>query len=293
MAGNIYHSWNGTVLTITSDSGTSSANLKGDDGARGAQGVAGGTCYNVCVAPTNIFDNSNWSNPINQRGEISGYINWQYFIDRWILGATDASQVYFDINTQYQSIGVSTETGADIYLIQRFPLGIIKKNQIYTLAYETLEGNIVIVHVSAFEETASFTQAVIQVKSNTYIKWVAMYEGTYTADTLPAYQYKGYAAELAECQRYYIKIATQPINGWCYNWGRVSAFVPTPVQMRTAYPTVTSSNSNFYVGSTSYNAALDGGTSVNNGVVIYYTHTAAINGQCVIPEFAAEINADL
>lgn len=41
MAGTITHKWNGTVLTITSDSGTSSADLKGekgDDGARGAQG---------------------------------------------------------------------------------------------------------------------------------------------------------------------------------------------------------------------------------------------------------------
>lgn len=40
----IYHEWNGTVLTITSDSGTSSADLKGDKGdtgIRGAQGVAG------------------------------------------------------------------------------------------------------------------------------------------------------------------------------------------------------------------------------------------------------------
>lgn len=38
------HSWNGTVLTITSDSGTSSMDLKGekgDDGARGPQGPAG------------------------------------------------------------------------------------------------------------------------------------------------------------------------------------------------------------------------------------------------------------
>jgi hypothetical protein len=44
MAGEIKHSWAGTVLTITSDSGTSSCDLKGekgDDGCRGAQGVAG------------------------------------------------------------------------------------------------------------------------------------------------------------------------------------------------------------------------------------------------------------
>lgn len=40
----ITHEWNGTVLTITSDSGTSSADLrgeKGDTGVRGPQGVAG------------------------------------------------------------------------------------------------------------------------------------------------------------------------------------------------------------------------------------------------------------
>lgn len=41
MEGKIYHEWNGTVLTITSDSGTSSADLKGDTGARGAQGKCG------------------------------------------------------------------------------------------------------------------------------------------------------------------------------------------------------------------------------------------------------------
>jgi hypothetical protein len=42
LSGTISHEWNGTVLTVTSDSGTSSADLKGekgDDGARGAQGA--------------------------------------------------------------------------------------------------------------------------------------------------------------------------------------------------------------------------------------------------------------
>lgn len=44
MAGTITHSFNGTVLTITSDSGTSSVDLKGtkgDTGPRGAQGKPG------------------------------------------------------------------------------------------------------------------------------------------------------------------------------------------------------------------------------------------------------------
>lgn len=39
--GRVYHSWSDSTLTITSDSGTSSANLKGDTGCRGAQGAKG------------------------------------------------------------------------------------------------------------------------------------------------------------------------------------------------------------------------------------------------------------
>lgn len=35
------HSWNGTILTITSASGTSSADLKGEKGDRGEQGLQG------------------------------------------------------------------------------------------------------------------------------------------------------------------------------------------------------------------------------------------------------------
>ena len=48
------------------------------------------------------------------------------------------------------------------------------------------------------------------------IFWAALYEGTYTADTLPPYVPKGYAAEMMECQRYYHLYATstaRPSNG--------------------------------------------------------------------------------
>lgn len=41
MAGEIKHKWHGTVLTITSDAGTSSADLKGDTGAEGIRGPQG------------------------------------------------------------------------------------------------------------------------------------------------------------------------------------------------------------------------------------------------------------
>lgn len=306
MAGNIYHSWNGTVLTITSDSGTSSANLKGDDGARGAQGVAGGTCYNVCVAPRNILDNSYFPSAylINQRG-ITSQVGGGYGVDRWRADGSGTITVAANGITLKDEISL------------RQPVQL--KAGTYTLAFKLTNGKLLIIsfqfdgaetHKTIYSD-ATMAGAYVNyykhekgvvtcqfVLSNGYeytLEWAALYEGEYTADTLPAYQYKGYAAELLECQRYYIKIATQPINGWCYNWGRVAAFVSLPVKMRVPYPTVVLAQEtpNFYVNATAYNAALEGSTSVENGVVIYYTHTAAINGQCVIPEFAAEINADL
>ena len=59
MAGTITHEWTGTVLTITSDSGTSSADLqggKGDTGPRGAQGPAG-----IIVNPDGSIDTSQYA----------------------------------------------------------------------------------------------------------------------------------------------------------------------------------------------------------------------------------------
>ena len=41
MAGKIFHEWNGTTLIITSDSGTSSCDLKGEPGNMGIRGPQG------------------------------------------------------------------------------------------------------------------------------------------------------------------------------------------------------------------------------------------------------------
>ena len=67
MAGTITHEWNGTILTITSDSGTSSADLqggKGNTGPRGAQGPAG-----VIVNPDGTIDTSQYATEtyVNQK----------------------------------------------------------------------------------------------------------------------------------------------------------------------------------------------------------------------------------
>ena len=67
MAGTITHEWTGTILTITSDSGTSSCDLKGgkgNTGPRGAQGPAG-----VIVKPDGTIDTSQYATEtyVNQK----------------------------------------------------------------------------------------------------------------------------------------------------------------------------------------------------------------------------------
>lgn len=56
MSGTIKHSWNGTVLTITSDSGTSSADLKGATGDTGIRGPQGPQGNSTSVDLSNYYD---------------------------------------------------------------------------------------------------------------------------------------------------------------------------------------------------------------------------------------------
>lgn len=71
MAGTIKHQWNGTILTITSDSGTSSCDLKGDkgdDGVRGAQGIAGTNGADGIIDYSEIANYSAAKNAVRYNG---------------------------------------------------------------------------------------------------------------------------------------------------------------------------------------------------------------------------------
>lgn len=76
------------------------------------------------------------------------------------------------------------------------------------------------------------------------IRWVALYEGAYTADTLPDYVPKGYAAELAECQRYYWAVPSSDqigYQGYVFNATTARITIPLPTRMRVV-PTLSISN---------------------------------------------------
>ena len=77
MAGTITHEWNGTILTITSDSGTTAMDLKGekgDTGARGARGLPGKSGGGARIEDGVISDETTWSSSgiIDRFAELMG-----------------------------------------------------------------------------------------------------------------------------------------------------------------------------------------------------------------------------
>lgn len=261
----------------------------------------------VPLNPPNLLDNSWFVNPINQRGIASGatVASWSYGIDRWAnYTGSDGTMTFTNEGIRYsfsnlnQPIPPTVKTGTVVTAAAKWSdgtlltaTGTITRGTAWTWFHSSAAGGC---QIGVADQGNSNSVHVTIVSGEKTLVWVALYEGAYDAETLPEYHYKGYAAELAECQRYYIKIATQPVSGWCYNWGRVTVSVPLPVTMRVASPTVsvTSASRNFYIGSTAYAAEPIGSTAVSNGISVYFSHSHTVNGQCIMPEFSAEVSAD-
>lgn len=268
----------------------------------------GGKAPEYYIQPRNLLDNSDFRNPVNQRG-VSAGSDVGYCIDRWRFERTGDCTYNVDDRGIFLYNSVSGDI-ADYFQIIANAEKYTGKNMTFAVQRNGEESPYVLNFVMGENNEVGYKNDAIKLihygGDKLYIRWcstgwteaflwAALYEGSYTADTLPPYVPKGYAAELAECQRYYIEIRTQPVNGWCYDWGQVHFFVPTPTLMRQEKPSVTlnTASSNFYIGSTSYDATLIGGDSFFNGVLVKYSHAATVRGQCIIPEFSAKISADL
>lgn len=163
------------------------------------------------AAPVNLLDNSDFTNLIAQV-EIGGnHGSVAYAADRWIIDSGTVS---------YTSGTGLTLNGTIRQKLENAP----------ATAYPYIgmaSGTATIRYVDG---------AVTITSSGGVIKWAALYEGEYTAETLPDYQPKGYAAETAECHRYFIVVGPD----WAItHLGRVSSSgtgalitVVTPQKMR-------------------------------------------------------------
>ena len=147
----------------------------------------------IPLAPHNLLDNSNFRNPVNQRGKTS-YSAEGYSIDRWYFYNPNGDGTV-TINNGY--ISLTGGSGA-VSLSCRFPKGFLDANKKYTSMICDNLGNINPTSIIFYDSFDSFEVSAGAGETKN-VAWAALYEGSYDASTLPAYQPKGYAAELAEC----------------------------------------------------------------------------------------------
>lgn len=188
------------------------AGPKGDQGETGAAGRDG-------VFVRNLLDNSDFRNPVNQRGKNSYTGDGAYTIDRWVIMG-DAT---IAVNSGSITIGSASGDGR---VGQIIPQQYVKDG--YTAFALRTDGTLVSLTVWGNESG----HIVVAVPPGEYL-WAALYVGEYTAETLPEYIPKGYAAELMECQRYYQQYSVVGLT--CRNNGYATTLLP--VTMRVA-PTI-------------------------------------------------------
>lgn len=170
----------------------------------------------------NLLDNSDFRDPINQRGA-SSYTGAAYAIDRW--------RAWVDSNTLTIHAGYITTTGDYAQYVRGLSDGT------YSAFAMRTDGTLIQIN-TGYESANDWRY--VTLPAGSYV-WAALYEGEYTIETCPAYMPKGYTAELLECQRYYYKIPSNGFVSYCGFAGSATnmrATVPTPVPMR-ATPSIT------------------------------------------------------
>lgn len=260
----------------------------------------------------NLLDNSDFVRPINQRGETSKQASWVYWIDRWLADTEKTA-------AQLTSSGIHLPGTAEknLRILQRVPLARIKKGQSYTIAAYDASGNVFCVS-GVFDgeqltgdalssgkcwlslnkgDNLTYWYCIFDAYADITVKCMALYEGEYTAETLPPYVPKGYAAELAECLRYYrkIKADAQTFAGYATS-GNAYAFIPLAQAMRIA-PTVTVSGKFYYtLGSTQGTTTATAAVHRADAERVVVKCAASVTGVCtgvITPQGDIDISADL
>ena len=290
---------------------------QGDTGATGAKGDTGACAYN-------LLDNSDFVHPVAQAGVNGAHGATGYAVDRWMRtsGATvsqaaDGLKIVSDKTSWTAGIQqrIEAKRFADVMTFAVrgvFPVAcrlfvyIGSGTTNFGTAYfqgDAAEHTLVlkltkpdgltgdeVVNVYISPDTGSTGTAA-------FVRWAALYEGEYTAETLPPYVPKGYAAELAECLRYYRRIKGNAQTFAGYATGGVAyAFIPLTQAMRIS-PTVTGGGKFYYTLGSAQGTTAETATAHNaNANRVVVKCGVSVTGVCtgvITPQGDIDISADL
>ena len=289
---------------------------QGDTGATGAKGDTGACVYN-------LLDNSDFVHPVAQAGVNGAHGATGYAVDRWMRtsGATvsqaaDGLKIVSDKTSWTAGIQqrIEAKRFADVMTFAVrgvFPVAcrlfvyIGSGTTNFGTAYfqgDAAERTLVlkltkpdgltgdeVVNVYISPDTESTGTAAV-------VRWAALYEGEYTAETLPPYVPKGYAAELAECLRYYRRITAtnETFAGYCANG---VSYCMIPLQTMRIKPSLVPSGKFYYTlgnkqGTTTATATAHS-ANVNRAIIkCAITETGVLTGT-ISPQGDIDISADL
>lgn len=292
---------------------------KGEQGPQGATGPQGDT--GACVY--NLLDNSDFVHPVAQAGVNGAHGATGYAVDRWMRtsGATvsqaaDGLKIVSDKTSWTAGIQqrIEAKRFADVMTFAVrgvFPVAcrlfvyIGSSTTNFGTAYfqgDAAERTLVlkltkpdgltgdeVVNMYISPDTGSTGTAAV-------VRWAALYEGEYTAETLPPYVPKGYAAELAECLRYYRRITAtnETFAGYCAN---SVSYCMIPLQTMRIKPSLVPSGKFYYTlgnkqGTTTATATAHS-ANVNRAIIkCAITETGILTGT-ISPQGDIDISADL
>lgn len=208
--------------------------------------------YNQVGNP-NLLDNTNFKNPVAQRGSGSFQLDWKYCIDRWVLLGdynVGTHTLTFDAGNQTSRFGLdaisymrqglekldsgtytlSAGVGGNVYS-HSFVVGSTVASQAWNMGtfyftYEKFSG----------QNTQWFGLGVVPGTSSpgsVALDWIKLEAG----DTATPYVPKGYGAELSECLRYYYQVASVRTFGQQHTGAGTFVNIILPQIMRVT-PTV-------------------------------------------------------
>ena len=289
---------------------------KGDTGATGPKGDTGACVYN-------LLDNSDFVHPVAQAGVNGAHGATGYAVDRWnrtsgatVSQAADGLKIVSDKTSWTAGIQqrIEAKRFADVMTFAVrgvFPVAcrlfvyIGSGTTNFGTAYfqgDAAERTLVlkltkpdgltgdeVVNVYISPDTESTGTAAV-------VRWAALYEDEYTAETLPPYVPKGYAAELAECLRYYRRITAtnETFAGYCANG---VSYCMIPLQTMRIKPSLVPSGKFYYTlgnkqGTTTATATAHS-ANVNRAIIkCAITETGILTGT-ISPQGDIDISADL